>query len=210
MSNVVYKIAAALLIVLIIGIMVVSCDGTSTNNDDASAQGTVTIPIQNAPVIDWEGCSGKMNDHPCDFTLIDQYGMPWRLYEHTGDIIVLDISTIWCIACQYAAARTEENHDLYKDKGVIWVTIILENYFGQKPTLYDIKEWTTVFGIEDAVVLAGSLDLLDPLSRIGWYVDTLPLFIIINRDMLTTYRLDGLNEKQIQVWVEELLAADAL
>ena len=206
MAKLAFKLTAMLIMVVIIGILLVSYNTTLDNTSDEQP----IMPTQNAPIVDWEGCSGKMNDHPCDFTLIDQNDRPWRLYEHTGDIIVLDISTIWCIACQYAAARTEENHDLYKDKGVIWVTIILENYFGQKPTLYDIKEWTTVFGIEDAVVLAGSLDLLDPLSRIGWYVDTLPLFIIINRDMLTTYRLDGLNEKQIQVWVEELLAADAL
>ena len=208
MSNVIYKIVAALIIVLVIGIMVVSCDSTGINNDDASAQGTVTIAIQNAPAIDWEGCSGKMNDHPCDFTLIDQNGKPWRLYEHTGDIIVLDISTIWCVPCQFAGARAEESHDLYKDKGVIWVTVILENYFGQKPTLYDIKEWTTVFGIEDATVLVGNLDLLDPNSLTGWYVNSLPLFVVINRSMITTYRLDGFNEKQIKFWVEELLAAD--
>ena len=208
MSNVIYKIVAALIIVLVIGIMVVSCDSTGINNDDASAQGTVTIAIQNAPAIDWEGCSGKMNDHPCDFTLIDQNGDPWRLYAHAGDIIVLDISTIWCMPCQFAAARSEESHDLYKDKGVIWVTVILENYFGQKPTLEDIKEWTTVFGIEDATVLAGNLDLLDPLSLTGWYVNSLPLFVVIDRNMITTYRLDGFNEKQIKIWVEELLAAD--
>ena len=62
MSNVIYKVAAALLMVLIIGIMVISCVNKASVYDAAAAQ--VTIPIQNAPAIDWEGCSGEIYDHP--------------------------------------------------------------------------------------------------------------------------------------------------
>tara|TARA_Y100000034_G_scaffold127664_1_gene180919 strand:- start:817 stop:1431 length:615 start_codon:yes stop_codon:yes gene_type:complete len=201
MGEVFSKLVVFLVALAIVSLMVLSCDYTPQTAQTSDPSN----PAQNMPVIDWEDCSGKMNDHPCDFTLMDQNGLPWQLYEHTGSIIVLDISTIWCGACQFAAMQAEENHDLYKDRGVIWVTVILENYYGQKPTLGDIREWATVFDIEDAVVLAGNLDLLDPLSLAGWYVDSLPLFIVIDRDMITTYRLDGFNEEKIQAWVEELL-----
>jgi len=202
MGEVFSKLVVFLVALVIVGLMVLSCDYDlpTASNGDSDIQ-----LIQAAPVVDWRSCSGRMNDHPCDFTLADQNDRPWQLYDHIGDIIVLDISTIWCVPCQFAAARSEENHDLYKDKGVIWVTVIIENYFGRKPSLADIKEWATVFGIEDSVVLAGNLDLLDPLSLTGWYVDTLPMFVIIDRNMITAYRLDGFNEKQIKAWVEELL-----
>jgi thiol-disulfide isomerase/thioredoxin len=187
--------------------MLVSCGGGS---DTALNADTTDVPSrvesQAGPVIAWRDCSGKMNDHPCDFTLADQNGMPWRLYDHVGDIIVLDISTIWCGVCQHAGTKTQQYHDMYKDKGVIWVTVILENYFGRQPTLDDIKEWAMVFSISDAPVLVGNLGLLDPLSLAGWYINSLPLFVVIDRSMTTVYRLDGYNEQIIQLWVEELLA----
>lgn len=55
MSNVIYKLTAALLMVLIIGIMVISCDRNVDAIDDPAMQGI--MDIQNAHAIDWDGCS---------------------------------------------------------------------------------------------------------------------------------------------------------
>jgi len=217
MSKLVYNILIAIVIIAVIGSLIISCDAVAAGDGDAYiepadaqlALDTQDIPtVATVPMVDWRGCSGKMQDHPCNFTLMDQHGNNWRLYDHVGNIIVLDLSTVWCGVCQHAAMSAEQYQDIYADKGVIWVTILLENYYGQVPTLADIQEWAMVFGLEDAVVLAGNIGLLDPTSQKGWYISSLPLFLVIDRDMTTTYRLDGYSEPQIQQWVDIMLAAE--
>jgi len=212
MSKLIYNILIAIAIIAVIGSLIVSCDAAGTINIEAAdAQQTLDIQdplVVTPPRIDWEDCSGKMSDHPCNFTLMDQYGNNWRLYDHVNEIIVLDFSTIWCGVCQHAAMSSEQYQDIYADKGVVWVTILLENYYGQEPTLADIQEWAMVFGLEDAVVLAGHMGLLDPTSQKGWYISNLPLILVIDRNMVTTYRLDGYNALQIREWVDDMLTIE--
>jgi cytochrome oxidase Cu insertion factor (SCO1/SenC/PrrC family) len=41
-------------------------------------------------IVDWDDCSQEMGDHPCDFTLVDQHGEDFNLYDHYGKIIIID------------------------------------------------------------------------------------------------------------------------
>ena len=68
------------------------------------------------PIIDWDDCSQQVGDHPCDFTLIDQNGDEFKLYDHHGKVIILDFSTMWCGPCMMAAQEIEHLQQKYGDK----------------------------------------------------------------------------------------------
>jgi len=54
----------------------------------------------------------------CDLVLLDQNEEVWRLYDHAGKIIVIDISTVWCYPCQVAghhAQPIQEHKKMYRN-----------------------------------------------------------------------------------------------
>ena len=47
----------------------------------------------------WEECSQHIEEHPCNFTLVDQHGNDVSLYDFYKQPIVLDFSVMWCGPC---------------------------------------------------------------------------------------------------------------
>ena len=65
---------------------------------DTAVKQTVEPPAEPVGVIPTDDCQQiDIGDKACNFTLYDQDGDVWELYDHHGDIILLDFSTIWCI-----------------------------------------------------------------------------------------------------------------
>ena len=42
----------------------------------------------------WSDCGGMIGDHPCDFSLVDQNGDTFTLYNNYGKLIVLDFVSL--------------------------------------------------------------------------------------------------------------------
>ena len=103
---------------------------------------TETADIVESPIT-WEDCSYEMNDHPCDFTLKDQDGKDWTLYDHFGDVIVLDFSTEWCGYCRIAAQEVEAIQTAYGGQDLTYVTILVEDQYGNPADVVDASEWAT-------------------------------------------------------------------
>ena len=160
-------------------------------------------PADSGPIT-WTDCGGEIGSHACNFTLIDQEGNDWSLYKHYGSIIVLDFSAMWCGYCQKAATIAQEIQDKHKDDDVIWVTILLQNNYGQNPAVGDLVEWSTAFDMTSAPVLSGNTDIIDQTAQNGYNIRSWPGFVIIDRDMTIAYELFGWNEMQIKMWLEKL------
>ena len=175
---------------LFLCITVISCDATTA--------------IHNKHIT-WTECGGEMGSHACNFTLMDQEGDDWSLYDHYGSVIILDFSAMWCGYCQKAATVAQDIQDKYKDDDVIWVTILLQNNYGQTPTIENLVEWSTAFDMSSAPVLSGNSGMIDPSAQNGYNVRTWPGFVIIDRDMIITYELLGWNEWVIQAEINKLL-----
>jgi thiol-disulfide isomerase/thioredoxin len=135
---------------------------------------------------------------------MDQTGSDWSLYEHYGSIIVLDFSAMWCGYCQKAAIVAQGIQDNHKDDNVIWVTILLQNNYGQLPSLGDLNEWASAFDMSSAPVLSGNTSIIDLTGLNGFNVSSWPGIIIIDRDMTIAYELAGWNEMQIKFWLEQM------
>jgi thiol-disulfide isomerase/thioredoxin len=159
------------------------------------------------PIIDWNDCSQQIGDHPCDFTLMDQNGKDFNLYDHHGKIIILDFSAMWCGPCTLAAFEVEEIQKKYGDR-VIYVTILIENLSQNPPSRSDLKKWAKSFGIESAPVLSGSRSLLSSDPNIGWALSAWPQFHIIDQNMTLVESFKGFYPGRMEEVIKNNLDSD--
>jgi thiol-disulfide isomerase/thioredoxin len=139
---------------------------------------------------------------------MDQTGNNWKLYDHYGSIIVLDFSAMWCGYCQKAAAVAQEIQDQHQTDNVVWVTILLQNNYGQQPTLSDLHVWTSEFELSTSPVVSGNSELIDLTAENGYNVSSWPGIVVIDRDMTIVHELNGWNEMQIKFWLKQLTDND--
>jgi len=159
------------------------------------------------PIIDWDNCSQQIGDHPCDFTLLDQDGKEFNLYDHHGKIIIIDFSAMWCGPCQLAALEVEELQKKYGDK-IVYVTILIENINYNSPTRADVRRWAKSFGIESAPVLAGSRDFLSSDPNEGWPLTAWPQFHIIDENMVLVESFKGFYPGRMEQVILNNLSGD--
>lgn len=158
-------------------------------------------------------CGFKPGDIACDFTLFDQDDNKVSLYDFKGKTILLDFSTVWCYWCNVAAMYEVELVNLYKDNGFEWVTVLVENKNGKRPSCSDLKAWVDKYSIESPV-LSGKkeelLDLKDDGVDAGYRCGGFPTFVIINKDMQIVEYIYGWGEDLIKKRIEEALNEDAV
>jgi len=163
--------------------------------------------IEDDSWITWDTCSSKPNDHPCDFKLKDHNGNDWSLYENYETTMVLDFSTMWCGVCVNIAPHAQDLTDKYISEGhdFLWVTILIENQYGEPPTQQDLNNWRDIFGMTSSPVLAGSRDLIDLNAEEGFPITSWPTLIIINKEMVLTNGINGWNESVVTGWIDQAL-----
>ena len=173
---------------------------------DTAVKQTVEPPAEPVGVIPTDDCQQiDIGDKACNFTLYDQDGDVWELYDHHGDIILLDFSTIWCGPCHAAADYTQQLQDDYSSQGVQIVTILIDGPSGgTPPTENDINNWTTQHNITTAPTLMGARTLMfDPTGVEGYPVGAFPTYLYIDRNMKFYSGHVGFSEEYIRQKLEE-------
>ena len=150
-----------------------------------------------SPIINWDDCSQEVGDHPCDFTLMDQKGNEFNLYDHHGKIIILDFSAMWCGPCMMAATEVEDLQKRYGDD-IVYVTVLIENQNHKSPTKNDLKKWADHFGIELAPVLGGNRSMISSNPKDGWPITAWPSFFIIDQNMVLVESFKGFSRGMIE------------
>lgn len=154
-----------------------------TDGADDTESGNWVAPenqwTSNAPPGDLTGEGTEEGDVPPDFLLKDQFGDDVSLWQFYGQWIVLDFSTIWCAPCQDLAALAHETHELYKEQGLEYITVLSQNMYYESPSLEEVQSWADTFGIEAPV-------LADPVEWTSQFVkgaSGFPRLVIVGPDM---------------------------
>jgi len=174
--------------------------------DHTGSHGTLEEELDPVGVIAAADCQHiDLGDKACNFRLADQDGETWDLYSHTGDVIVLDFSTVWCPPCQAAGYYMQALQDDYSADGVHVVTILIDGADGGvAPTETEINEWVTSHNITSAPVLQGSRDkMLDPTAIEGYSLGAFPTYIYIGRDMKFYAGHAGFSDEYVRQKIEE-------
>jgi thiol-disulfide isomerase/thioredoxin len=182
-----------------------ACNPTPKGDDNPEE--TATVEAEPYPWATWEDCSQVEGDHPCNFTLQDQNGNDVSLYDF-GDSgpIILDLSAMWCGPCNSAASEVQEVQDKYTSEGLTYMTVLIENYNGEAPSVADCKMWADRYGITSAPVLAGSRDMIDHSSQEGWSLSSWPTFYFITGDMVYYANMRGWSASYLDQMIQQTLA----
>ena len=192
------KFLSSIFLILMLGC---SCNDPVDASKDSN-------PGDAASNITWTECGYKISDHPCNFSLVDSNGNNFELYDHYGDIILLDFSTMWCYYCQLAGSHAQSFQDKYNHHGFKHVTILIEDNYGNSIEQSDLDYWVNTFGITTAPVLAGNRDLIDLNAEEGYPASGWPTFVLINRDMVLEYGVNGWSEELVTSWIEDVISRD--
>jgi thiol-disulfide isomerase/thioredoxin len=161
-------------------------------------------PGNNSPTNWASDCKGGEGYHPCDITAIDHLGNPFSLYSLGGSAIVLDFSAGWCGPCKAAAQHAQAVQDQYRDQGLLYITVLVENSTGGVPTQDDVALWATTYGNTDSLVIGGSRAMLES-SGGTWALTGWPTFYYIDRNMVIRDIDRGYYEPEVIYSIEWLL-----
>ena len=87
-----------------------------------------------------------------DFTLTDQHGEQVSLSDFCGNTVLIVSSATWCGACRSEAAELEALYQQYKDSNFTVITLLGENGQGQAPSVADLQQWASNFGVSHPVL----------------------------------------------------------
>ena len=138
-----------------------------------------------------------------DFLLEDQLGEWVSLWQFYGNIVVLDVSTMWCAPCQALAAGVAETAAHYEDEGFVYVTVLQETANGSPSAVSDLEWWAETFEIG-----VGSPVLSDPdKSGTGAAIQQgeYPALLVINPEMSVVERVDPPNDENLRDVIDGLL-----
>lgn len=135
-----------------------------------------------------------------DFCMVDQHGDKTSLWQFYGDLILLDISTMWCAPCQLIAKDVDETWKDYADQGFTYLTMLPENLKRGSVDVDDLNEWADGFDIT-APILADN-------EGYGYSVEPQrqwPAVILIDRDMTVLVERVTPSDEAIRDAIEEAL-----
>ena len=166
---------------------------------------TDTAPVvEDRSWVTWDECGQSVGENPCNFTLLDQNGDEVELYDYHGKVIVIDFSTMWCGVCVNIAAEGDNLVAKYGEDNVIWLTVLIDNEYGDPPTQEDIQRWVDMANIK-IPVLAGDRSMIDSSAKTGYPIASWPTLVVIDKEMVLRHGISGWNSAAIDTWVNGLL-----
>lgn len=94
----------------------------------------------------------QAGDTPADFRLTDQRGDAVSLWQFYGQVIVVDVSTMWVgpldLPADYAAGLEAD----YGAQGFVYVSVLAEDAQAELPEVEDLQGWAGYYGLSGPVL----------------------------------------------------------
>ena len=149
-----------------------------------------------------DDCSNEVGGHPCNFSLENQEGNVVSLYDFFETPVVLDFSAMWCGPCQYAAI--EINDIVSEFPEISYLTVLIDNEYGEPPTQEDLQKWSTIFEISEPV-LGGNREMISSNPGFGWDITAWPTFYYINDEMIIEHTHAGYSGTTVRQNINQLV-----
>jgi peroxiredoxin len=131
-----------------------------------------------------------------DFTALDVNGKPWRLIDHRGQVVLLNLFATWCPPCQEETPGLVAVSRKYADQGVRVVGVSLDEG-GRDVLLPFIQQYKIPYPI-----------LLPPDNSPFAQVETIPITFLIDREGRVAKRYDGpVNQATFEHDIKQVLAS---
>lgn len=134
-----------------------ACIPELTSPKDTAVDGQVCVPPEN----DWpstqppEGTVGEgfaVGDRIMDFLLADQHGDQVCLHQFYGNVVLVDISTMWCAPCRDLAEEAAATASDYRDEGFVYLTVLAQDLGSEPPDQEELNQWGDYYGIAEPIV----------------------------------------------------------
>lgn len=136
-----------------------------------------------------------------DFRLVDQHGDEVSLWQFHGNVVVVDISTMWCSPCRELAEGAEETSHEFLDKGFVYLTILPENVERHTPSQDDLNAWGDHYGITQPIVSDPDRAYSAPAVP----GDSFPQVLVVDRDLTVYRRLSVPTDAALRAVVSEII-----
>ena len=154
----------------------------------------MTLLLATGPVAAYE-----LGDTAGDFTLPRLFEGDGSLYDHLGDIIVLNFFTTWCPGCNEEAGHLE--NDIWRVYGTDKVTVLAVDIQELQPL---VQGWAASQGVTYPILLAPDWTLFDLFPQAGG----LPYNAVLDRTMTIRYASIGFDLNAITGMINTILDED--
>jgi thiol-disulfide isomerase/thioredoxin len=166
----------------------------------------------------WKQCgtpSSEFYDEPTgydvgdrfpDARLLDQNGDTVSMWQFTGCVTIVDLSTGWCAPCQQLAQHVDELYAEYEAQGLMYVTFLSQGVTNPVADLDDVQAWSKTWGVVETPVLLDAPAVEDGPTHSGEITQSFPRIVSIDRDMKVANDEVGATEELIEAEIQRLLA----
>ena len=137
---------------------------------------------------------------------IDASGAPIDLARFKGKVILLDVSTMWCVWCKQDAAPLQYLYRTYGPRGLAVVTCLTEDANGAAVTQAGLRQWAGTYHLTQTVMndASGTHDGVAE-SVYARATGGFPTLVLIDRDFNVQYLEGGLDLPGVTARIEALL-----
>ena len=139
-----------------------------------------------------------------DRALTDQHGASVSLRDFDGDVVLLDVSTMWCAPCQEVALHAEDTYREYRREGFVYVTVLQEDPHGDAPDTDDLDAWATAYGLS-APVLADGGESGERVTAEVVADGQFPAILVIGRQGVVEERVGATDDASVRDAIERAL-----
>ena len=135
-----------------------------------------------------------------DVRVADQHGDVVSLWQFHGQVVLLDISTMWCAPCRDLAQDTQHTQESYASEGFVYLTVLQESVEGGPPILEDLNLWADNYGIDGPVVGDGDKSTAGAVQQ-----NQFPAVLVIGRDLTVEQRVNPPTDASVRAAIERAL-----
>jgi thiol-disulfide isomerase/thioredoxin len=89
-----------------------------------------------------------------DVRVMDQKGDTVSLWQFTGCVTVVDLSTSWCGPCRKLATTVDTLYAKHEAQGFMYATLLSQDDFNNDTDLEDLNDWASNYNVNTTPILA--------------------------------------------------------